>query len=356
MISVAKSTGATLANGALTLWVQDSDGFNVDLYSGAIQILDADGGTVLVKTALNVAGAEHLGLGHYAFAWDPGSAAVGQYTVRWFYQILAADMISPVADEASFDQEMEIVAKPYTGPNYCTVYDLQAEGLASDITAARAQSLIVRASRYVENFTGRRFGIVRKVVTIDGSQARALMIEEPIVMIEKILLTVVSAFGSSDLTVRSDTLKVFNRHIREGLLQPDDRDNPKLEFVHGDDLNGVNYDYRTQTGYVLSSLMWPRGRHNVQVTGLYGYTEPDGSFTGKVPELVREAVKLLAIKQSTLAAERLATPDPSRINREQTKDQAVGFQDQWLKGGFTGDWQVDQLLLMFVRPPHFGAA
>lgn len=356
MIYVAKSTQATLANGALTLWVQDADGFSVDLYSGAIQILDGDGATVLVKTALTVVGPQHIGLGRYAFAWDPGSAAVGQYTVRWFYQVLATDMVSPVAAEASFDQEMELVAKPYAGANYCTVYDLQAEGLASDVTAARAQALIVRASRYVENFTGRRFGVTHKVATIDGSQARALLIEEPIVMVEKILLTVVSAFGSSDLTVRSDTLKVFNRHIREGLLQPDDRDNPKLEFVHGDDQNGVNYDYQTQTGYVLSSLMWPRGRHNVQVTGLFGYTEPDGSFTGKVPELLREAVKLLAIKQSTLAAERLAGPDPSRIVMEQTKDQSVRYQDQFLRGGFTGDWQIDQLLLMFVRPPHFGAA
>lgn len=356
MLSVAKSTQATLVNGALTLWVQDSDGFSVDLYSGAIQILDTDGNEILAKTTLNVTGPQHIGLGRYAYAWDPGSAAVGQYTVRWFYQVLATDMVSPVADEASFDQEMELTAKPYAGPNYCTVYDLMGEGLDPNITAARAQALIARASRYVENFTGRRFGPAHKVVTIDGSQARALMLEEPIIMVEKILLTVVSAFGSSDLTIRSDTLKVFNRHLRENLLQPDDRMNPKLEFVHGDDLNGVNYDYRTQTGYVLSSLMWPRGRHNVQVTGLFGYTEPDGSFVGKVPELLREAVKLLAIKQSTPAAQRLAEPDPSRINREQTKDQSVGYQDQWLLGGFTGDWQIDSLLAMFVRPPQFGAA
>ncbi len=132
--------------------------------------------------------------------------------------------------------------------------------------------------------------------------------------------------------------------------------NPKLEFVHGDDLNGVSYDYRTQTGYVLSSLMWPRGRHNVQLTGLFGYTEWDGSFTGKVPEMLREAVKLLALRQSIPGAQRILQPDPSRIVSEQTKDQAVRYQDAWLLGGFTGIWEVDQILLMFVRPPQFGAA
>ncbi len=222
MISVAKSTQATLANGALTLWVQDSDGFNVDVYSAAIQIVKPDGTDALAKTALTVSGPQHLGLGHYAFAWDPTAQTVGgPYTVRWFYQLIDKNTLLPLA-EASFDQEMELTAKPYAGPNYCTIYDLQAEGLDAAITVDRAQALISRASRYVENFTGRRFGPTYKVVTIDGSQARALLIEEPIVMIEKILLTVVSAFGSSDLTVRSDTLKVFNRHLRENLLQPDD--------------------------------------------------------------------------------------------------------------------------------------
>lgn len=375
MLSVAVSVGATLANGALSLWVQDPQqgGTLFDVFAAAYEIIDATGNVIVSKTVLDVTHApstgNRAGCGHYVVAWAPGSATVGQYTIRWFYTytdptglngdgVLTNNGDGTIIDnvEHTFDQEFELVAVPYVGPHYCAVYDLKAEGLPSNITAAQAQTAIVRASRYVEYFTGRYFDAVYKQMLADGSSARALLLNEPIVAVEKILLSVISSFGASDLSIQNDTLKIFNRHLTINLRDPDDRDNPKLEFVHGDDLGGVNYDFPSQSGYILYELIWPRGRQNVQITGLFGYTEFDGSFIGCTPALIREATKLLVFRNLDPMVVRANMPDPSRVLQETTRDQTVIYSQPWLKGQFTGDWAIDSILVGFVRQPVFGAA
>lgn len=354
MITVAKSAGATVANGALSFWYQGADGLLADVAALSVQILDSAGAEVLAKTALDVDGVNHVGTGHYAAAWTPGAAAVGLYVVRWFYQVALTD------DETSFDLTFELVAVPYpAGPQYCTVASLRSEGLPATGTGgktdAEAQAAIVRASRYVEHFTGRTFVAVRKPVRLNGTGARALLLDEPIVALEE--MSIADPLGG--LVIVDDTLRVYNRHLTERLLAPDDRENPKLEFIHGNDLAGVYEEPRRGASYVFD-LTWPRGRQNIHVTGLFGYTEPDGSFIGDTPALIQEATRMLVFRNLDKLNRRVGLTR-SPVVQETTKDQTVIFAQPGAGGdtrsrAFTGDPEIDMLLVSFVRPPYLGAA
>lgn len=325
-----------------------------DVFSVSIQIVKPDGTDAVAKTALGMADAPagtRVGIGHHAYAWTPGSNGVGLYTVRWYYVVASGDA------EASFDLPFELVAVPYPpGPQYCTVESLAAEGFPASFSAAQTQTAIVRASRYVEHFTGRTFVPVRKVLRVDGTSSRALMLDEPIVAMEDVQI----ADPLGGIVIIDNTMQIYNRHIREGLLNPDDRDNPKLEFLHGNDLAGVNEDASHAARNFLVDCTWPRGRQNVYLTGVFGYTEPDGSFVGGTPMLIQEATRMLIFKNLKKMSLRVGVPSTAVI-QETTKDQTVIFAQPGAGGDnrarmFTGDPDIDMLLLGFIRPPHFGAA
>lgn len=373
MISIVKSVGATVANAALTLHVfnvsyngtlqgaTSTDGFLTDADSAAFVILDSAGAQVYpvsghhALTLTDAPAGSRLSAGRYAAVWLPDvSNAVGQYLVRWFF-------VRNGAPEETFDQEIELVTLPYAGRNYCTIKDLRDEGLTTGMAAdAQAQGMIVRASMYAEHFTGRRFVPEYKSIDIDGTGGRAVLLDEPIIAIQEVKLNFVTNFTAQDLLIPGQTLKIYNRHITKNLITPDDRENPKAEFVHGADLTGVNY-YESGTGYVLYQLMWPMGRQNCRFTGVFGYTEFDGSINsvGRTPLMLREAVKMLVFRNRLAMIKRplaVGSGPGGPIIGEGTRDQHVEYQASWLKGAFTGNPEIDQILAAFVRPPKFGAA
>jgi hypothetical protein len=59
-----------------------------------------------------------------------------------------------------------------------------------------------------------------------------------------------------------DDVEVYNRHLSQGLVDPDDRESPKI-VVNVSDIAKIGFiDY------------WPRGNQNIQVQGVFGYTDP----------------------------------------------------------------------------------
>jgi hypothetical protein len=117
--------------------------------------------------------------------------------------------------------------------------------------------------------------------------------------------------------------------------------------------------FETIGGLGLSSLVWPRGQQNVTVQGIFGYTEPDGSPTGRTPELIRHATKLLVLRELPLLADIDAREDAQkryRLTSERTRDQSYTLEALRLHGAFTGDPAIDNILVAFARPPDFGAA
>ena len=369
MLAVDKVQGSTHANGALTFVNQVALSLNGDVPAGTLQdvaslafeIFDQNFTSVHSRTSMSAgsSGSDRLGPGRYAAIWLPISGnAIGRYFVRWYYQVATEP-------ESTFDQEFELVANKYLPgkPHYCTVYDLREAGLSlSRMADAAAQRAIENASKQVELYTGRgpfAFDPVYKVVELDGSSARAVLLREPICAIEGVQMTIVSAFGQSNLSIISQALRIYNRHLTSNLTSPDDRNSPKLEFIHGDDLNGIGSasTNNTASGYRLDTLVWPRGNKNVQVTGIFGYTEWDGSWVGATPTMLRRATMLLVLRNfvETCVEDREALQRGPRLIQENTRDQGQQFAQPWLKGWLTGDPEIDQLLITFIRQPIFGA-
>jgi hypothetical protein len=182
------------------------------------------------------------------------------------------------------------------------------------------------------------------------------LLDEPIVAIEAV--TIRDPMGG--IATVDDTLRVYNRHLTENLHSPDDRDSPKLEFIHGNDLGGVNeYPSGLAPRNFLRDLTWPRGRQNIGLVGLFGFTEPDGSFIGTTPALIQEATQMLVFRNIQRLSIRL--PGTTAVIMEATRDQQVQYAQPGAGGDtrarvFTGDPDIDQILVGFVRPPYMGAA
>lgn len=363
MFHVVKSQGATVANRALPLWCQTTatpnrlnPGKLCDVFAAAFQIFKSDGTQLFPSTAGTRQSvdlvAHRIDIGYYAAVWNSSAADIGAYTIRWFV------IVEQGSDEVSFEQDFEVVTRAFRGHNYCSLASLRDDGLTvAKMPDDKAQALILRASKYVEMFTGRYFYPQPKTLRMDGTNSRGLALEEPIVAIQGLAVSLVSQFTASDLQVLEDTYRIYNRHLTLGLLNPDDRENPKLEFIHDDDLKGVNYVVPT-SGYRLTQLIWPKGQQNVRIVGVFGYTEPDGSWCGRTPELIQVATRLLcfryAAKPGTDARDDAVKR--GRLLSEHTKDQGYQLAKLSSFAGYTEDPEIDSILCSFTRPPKLGAA
>ena len=296
---------------------------------------------------------DKLSTGHFVARWTPPvDEPVGTHEVRWFFRLTQS---SP---EQAFREEFEVLVEVagFSGLGYALVSDLREEGVTvADAHDARLERLIALASRYAERVTGRFFEPRTQTLTVDGSGGRALPLGQPIIGIEAVAIDT-GPFTSGDLPIDPSLIRVYNRHLTQGLLLPDDRDNPKLEFIHGSDLLGVQFE---PAQISLSSFVWPRGAQNVTVRGVFGYTEPDGSPTGRTPELIRHVTKLLVMRELPRIADLDRREDLQkrwRLTSERTRDQSYTLEALKLTGEFTGDPEIDGILAAFVRPPDLGAA
>ncbi len=296
---------------------------------------------------------DRLSTGHFVARWTPPvDEPIGAHEIRWFLRITAA---SP--EQASHEEFEVLAGTPASlGPGYALVSDMRAEGVTlADATDARLQQLIVRASRYIERITGRFFEPRAQTLRLDGTGGRVLPLGHPVVAVDAVFIDT-GPYSRGDLAVDPSVYSVYNRHLTQGLLLPDDRDHPKLELFHGSDLLGVRF---TPPGLSLSSFTWPHGQQNITVRGVFGYTEPDGSPAGRTPELIRHVTKLLVMRELPLLRDRDGREDAQRrwrVASERTRDQAYSLEALRLQGAFTGDPEIDGVLEAFMRPPDFGAA
>jgi hypothetical protein len=267
------------------------------------------------------AGAARLGVGHYVAVYTPpASAQLGHHSVRWF--VRAAE------SELYFETPFEVLAAPIdTSPGYCMLQDLRDEGFTREaVSDTRLVRAIALASRTIERITGRYFEPRRQRIELDGRGSSELLLDEPIIAIEKIEIG-----GGGPVSGAT----AYNRHITQGLMLPDDRQNPRIH------------------------LGFPCGARNVRVTGLFGYTEPDGSPTGTTPLLIREACKRLVVREIPPLADTGRREDVRqrhRILQERTREQSYTLDRLAHPGALTGDPDIDDILVQFMRPADLGAA
>jgi hypothetical protein len=298
---------------------------------------------------------DKLGLGHVVARWSaPDDEALGAHEVRWFVRR------TPGAVEQVVTVDFDVLAAGAGShrSGYALVSDLRAEGVSpTEATDARLARLIHLASQYVDRMTGRFFEPRPMTLSLDGSGGRMLLLGHPVIAIRDATLLVAMPVEVGELPVTPGFFRIYNRHLTQGLLDPDDRENPRLEFFHESDLFGVHSTPAASLG--LGSLVWLRGVQNVVVSGLFGYTDPDSSAVGHTPDLIRHVTKLLVLREipaMTDTAQREDRQKRWRILSERTRDQGYDLAPMRAHGAFTGDSEIDAILVAYQRPPQVGAA
>ena len=316
---------------------------------------EARGARAVVDTITAWPDGDRLGTGHVVARWTPLlSEPLGLHEIRWFVQA-TSDAPTQVVR-----REFDVVAEGAGSlrGSYAHVSDLRAEGVtAADANDARLVRLIRLASRYVDRSTGRFFEPRPMTLTLDGSGGRALLLGQSIIAVREVTIAVAMPAEVGEMPVLPSFFRVYNRHLTQGLLDPDDRENPRLEFFHESDLFGVQTLPAASLG--LGSLVWLRGPQNVVVDGLFGYTDPDGSAVGETPELIRHVTKLLALRELPAMADLSRREEAQRrwrIVSERTRDQGYNLEPLRFQGAFSGDPEIDAILVAYQRPPQLGGA
>lgn len=232
---------------------------------------------------------------------------------------------------------------------YCTISDIRNEGVTEALYSdARVSYAITVASQQIEMYTGRWFEPRNLDFRVDGRNARSIHLDMPIIEISNVYV------GETEVALTD--LIIYNRHM-QGLTVPDDRDNPRVEL-----LQTLDYDF-SMGG---AGLRWfPLGQQNVRLVGTFGYTDYDGTATGKIPLPITYACKLLTLR------ELMPMSDPSsaeagmawRTQLLKTRDQQIGYwapsstagNSRTVTGAFTGDPRIDTILMRYRRTAQMRA-
>lgn len=352
MILIEKAETASCTNPVL-VFVAATAGILTDLNSLEFEIWDTssdalrDTPTIVgARTVVSLAdcpGGSRAGLGRYAVTFDATTATnTGRHEVRWFWTLTATS-----AEQSSVEAFDVVDRRLFTNqPLYVLPSTLRDEGYAADfVSDSRLQQAIAIASAFVERITGQYFEARDTTRTVDGSGARAVLLGEPIVAVESVTV--------EGTTIDLPSLKIYNRHLSERMTTPDDRANPRIEFQ--------NSDYYDSADYQGVRSQWierfPRNAQNVQITGLFGYTEWDGSPTGKTPEMLSHLVKLIVAREIPELSNsdcRAEVQDGWRVIELKTRDQMIKYEVPRKWGEFTGDPTIDMLLVSFMRPIQIG--
>jgi hypothetical protein len=339
-----------------TLAFQIFDVSDDDKRAAPVQVFpDAAGARAAILTASAWPDGDKLGPGHFVARWTPSSTeSIGAHEIHWFLQPTGGGLEQTIVEE--FDVVAEVAGS--SAQVYALVSDLRAEGVqAKDASDVRIARMIRLASQYVDRITGRFFTPRAMTLTLDGSGRRAQLLGHPIVAVGEVKMFAGLFEDLAEIPVIPSFFRPFNRHLTQGLLDPDDRENPRLEFFHESDLLGVYTTPAAQLG--LGALVWLTGVQNIIIDGVFGYTDPDGSPTGRTPDLIRHVTKLLVMRELPVLADFAWREDRRqrwRITSERTRDQSYNLDALRAQGIFTGDPEIDAILVSFQRPAQLGAA
>jgi hypothetical protein len=300
------------------------------------------------KQAVNLAACpsgSRLGIGRYAATgWTvSGSQALGRHLVKWFVKE------TPSSTEVEYRQIFEVVPDlaGIVGPVYCSLSDMRAEGLTTtDAGDLHLIKVIDRVSRQIEVFTGRWFEAEYREIYHDGQGNKALHFEDPIAAIEDV-------FVRDDATaVGQDAYKVYARHLA-GLRQPDDRDDPRIEFTSG-------IAYISRGDLFPNELHWPNDVQVLRVKGVWGYTDLDNKWPiGSTPYGIQHVAKLATAReypQLTDAELRDEVRDSWKLRSERTRDATKSYQTHKNWTNYFENPEIDIILSRYVRPSQFGAS
>lgn len=211
---------------------------------------------------------------------------------------------------------------------YASVADLRAEGVtATEASDARLELLLDEASRLIDRVTGWFFEPRLLTLRLSGRGVPTIELPVPSIRLDRLTL------GLSELPLDAEHLLVVGAPVQPGF------DTPYLTRRHG---------------------RFPRGHGNVVAEGLWGFTEDDGTPTGRTPPAIRRATMLLVLRNLAPLADDASLEARSRwrIIEERTRDQSYKLDSTKAaaaSASLTGDPEVDALLALYVRPAPLGA-
>lgn len=210
---------------------------------------------------------------------------------------------------------------------YASVSDLRAEGVtASEASSSRLRRLIDEASRLIDRVTGWFFEPRLLTLRLSGRGVPTIELPVPPIRLDRLVL------GTSELSRDPEHLLVVGAPVQPGF------DTPYMTRRHG---------------------RFTRGHGNVVAEGLWGFTEDDGTPTGRTPLAIRRATMLLVLRNLAPLTDDASVEARTRwrLIEERTRDQSYKL-DSTRAGGIvlTGDPEVDALLVLYVRPAPLGAA
>lgn len=342
MASLARGEASNCSNPELDLYTK-VNGTLVSVYLVEFEIYDLTGMTpvkvfpVSGRQALTMSPCptgHAIDTGRYVAEYTPPlTAVIGTHEIRWYFRLLNT---SP---ETTHREEFEVLAEVVgdSGDGYCTVLDMRNEGVTVEqADDGELQAAIIRASKEIDSITGQWFKPKNMIMKLDGRGGNSVHLNVPIIAVNSVKLV----SGTSGELSDAPPFVVYNRHIG-GMTSPDDRSNPKIELLR------INRK--------VAKNGWPRGTQNIVIDGTFGYTDPDGSPTGKTPDLICHACKLLTLKYLTPITDS-SYGDASITNRiieEKTRDQSYKLTSTRARsevGWYTGDPQIDKILAMYLRP------
>ena len=233
------------------------------------------------------------------------------------------------------------------------------------LSDARATAKIAQWSKFIDQITGQWFDARDRTLYLDVHNGPSLMTGHPIIQIDEAYLVSGRGDNYQEYEIEVSSLRVYNRHLTQGLTRPDDRFSPRVEFPV---LQWGDRSYFRTFDYPRLYSDFEAGRLSVKLVGVFGYTELQSGDSvgessqasqvplsqGHTPELIKRAVMLLVIKDMPLLSDFGFREDlRSRwaITSEKTADQSYTRANPasiGQTGGWTGDPEIDTFIAMFT--------
>lgn len=216
---------------------------------------------------------------------------------------------------------------------YATVADMRAEGVGEDVASdARLEMALDEASRAIDRLTGWFFEPRHHTIRLSGRNAPTIELPFPPIVLSHVRVGGGFWMPAYDIPLTPELVWIVGAPIRE------DFDCPRVTLRFG--------------------YAFPLGQGNIEVEGLFGYTEPDGTAHGRTPRAIQRATMILALRALPAVANVEAREDNRRRPRvveERTRDQSYRLSPSVPLASLTGEPEVDEILARYRRPLGLGA-
>lgn len=223
---------------------------------------------------------------------------------------------------------------------YISIQDVRDEGVTvAKASDAKVLALIETYQALIERITRQWFVARQMTWDFDGNGSSLAQFPVPIIS--------VTALYANDDFVNAVDASQFKAYTGRGENGPDDRKNPKIRLVTGEE------DFFAGTGSVqYTRFVFRIGEKNCRLVGSFGYVEPDGS----VPAPITYALKKLVVAKAmggpmagmgAFPGGPLVEEETDR-HRRRYADPYVGSKAFPVSG--TGDQEVDLIISAYRAP------